>query len=667
MGSIGTFGSFTQARLAIYASQMGLNVTGNNISNINTTGYTRQKLDQEAFRTGGADRYHSSYSIRVGNGVLTTGVSQLRDPYLDIRYRTEMSSVGAMDAKLGGLESIQAVLDEVGDGEDAFGIVEAHLSDLYNAFQQLSDQTGQAEYDIQVRSTAEALTKQLNAYAAKLEEVYQNAEKAFNQDLETVNGILTSIRDLNAAIRKNEIHGDNALELKDERNLLIDKLSEYMKIDVLYTEEDIGAGQTVDKLVIKLANANPDSKVTSDSSTLIDGIFATQFELPEQVLKLNPAFDPTQDASDTNPKYLKDDGITPTNEPNEAAKVPNSNFDLVLAELKNSKGKVLEGSKKVELDDNDLYGALQSERELLTESGEFSDATTKLVDENAATKRGIPYYQHSLNLLANQIAKAFNEANQGFMCDENGNYISVTENGDGTFTSNGPITVEYTDQDGNPATLTLTKNTNWEDIPQEAKAKMLDPNGDPIDSEEDYADYIKVQGGYPMGKPLFSNSGDSDETEGITAANISISDSWSTGPQIVSSFVLPTGMNKIPSTASDNIEHMIYLFSKKMDYMPDTLVADAKPTRMFNGTFQEMWVNIGTVLGNDMKVTQTMLDTYQASSVDLDSSRMGHSSVDLNDEAMNLMQYSKSYNAACRLMTTIDSVLDKLINGTGIT
>ena len=43
---IGTFGSFTQARLAIYAAQTGLTVTGNNISNINTEGYTRQRLNQ---------------------------------------------------------------------------------------------------------------------------------------------------------------------------------------------------------------------------------------------------------------------------------------------------------------------------------------------------------------------------------------------------------------------------------------------------------------------------------------------------------------------------------------------------------------------------------------------------------------------------------------------
>ena len=44
MGSIGTFGSFTQARLAIYAAHKGLSVTGNNIANVNTTGYTRQRL-----------------------------------------------------------------------------------------------------------------------------------------------------------------------------------------------------------------------------------------------------------------------------------------------------------------------------------------------------------------------------------------------------------------------------------------------------------------------------------------------------------------------------------------------------------------------------------------------------------------------------------------------
>ena len=49
MSSIGTFGYFNQARLGIFAAQKGLSVAGNNISNINTPGYTRQRLKQRAF------------------------------------------------------------------------------------------------------------------------------------------------------------------------------------------------------------------------------------------------------------------------------------------------------------------------------------------------------------------------------------------------------------------------------------------------------------------------------------------------------------------------------------------------------------------------------------------------------------------------------------------
>ena len=82
-----TFGSLTTVKLGIYAAQKGLDVTGNNITNINTNGYTRQRLDQVSLISGGSDRYHSQYNVRVGQGVLVNGVSQLRDPGLDISYR----------------------------------------------------------------------------------------------------------------------------------------------------------------------------------------------------------------------------------------------------------------------------------------------------------------------------------------------------------------------------------------------------------------------------------------------------------------------------------------------------------------------------------------------------------------------------------------------------
>ena len=661
MGSIGTFGSFTQARLAIYAAHKGLSVTGNNIANVNTVGYTRQRLEQSSFGASGADRYYSSFDSRVGNGVLCTGLTQLRDPYLDIRYRGEMANVGSMDAKLGGLENIQAVLDEVGDGDDAFGIIEAQLSDLVAKLRQLSDQTGHSLYDIQVRASADTLTKQLNAYASRLQEVYKNNMASYQQDVSKVNGILTNIRDLNATIRKNEIHGDNSLELRDERNVLIDQLSQYMKIDVTYTTEELGGGQTVEKLIIKLGDANPDGKPGgTDTTTLIDGVYGAQLSTV-QVPKPNPDFDPVKDPN----KYLDANG-NGTNDEAAAAKIDDPNLGLTVSALTDRKGAVMKDkdgneSQPVDLRDDDLYGALQSQRELLTEAGEFSTDAAIAGDPNAASKRGILYYQKSLDLLARQFAQTMNAANQGFVYDENGNYVKGTMDADGKITRGNPSFFELKDPTDQTKTHTLKRTDTMDSVPEWVK-KEIEKSG--VNSIEEY---LKKNGGIELGAPLFSNRGDGNATDGITAANISISAKWAEGPQIVRSFQLPSAMDKIPSTESSNIDHMIYLFEKKQDYKPGTVDPDAKgkDVTMFTGSFQEMWSNIGSVLGNDMKVTSTLLDAYYASSVSLDTSRDSVSSVDFNDEAMNLMQYSKSYSAACRLMTTIDSVLDKLINGTG--
>ena len=90
MSNVSTFGAFSTARLGMYASQRALEIVGNNIANINTEGYTRQALEQRSMYIGGADRYTSISNLRIGGGVRCIGVSQIRDPYLDIRYQIEI-------------------------------------------------------------------------------------------------------------------------------------------------------------------------------------------------------------------------------------------------------------------------------------------------------------------------------------------------------------------------------------------------------------------------------------------------------------------------------------------------------------------------------------------------------------------------------------------------
>jgi flagellar hook-associated protein FlgK len=795
MSSVGTFGTFTAAQLGIYASQKGLSVTGNNIANINTAGYTRQVLQQVSLKTGGADRYANKYDVHVGQGVLCTGVSQIRDPYLDIRFRSESSKVGYADAVLGTYNDLASILDEVADGKDGYGILSSAFDSFIKALGGLNVEAGQKVNDTLVQEAAKEITNYFHKYANELQELKNNKEEHLRQNVEDINKLLTGIRDLNAAIRKSEIHGDNALEMRDDRNLMIDELSKYLKIDVVYSMEDIGAGLEVEKLTIKLGDANPEDIVKSDEITLVDGIYAAQLTTP----KKNPAYKENFDAAKDEPiaqfKYLDPNGDG-TNDPLKAKQEFDENYNIGLSKLLDSKGRewketkiqkqtllagltnpplteadlkkanenpiliknedgtsvwvvgvkgtITQGtdkngnptfsgefitttySEEVEkFDDNDFYGELQANREMLTEEGEFATGSTiQNIDESAAIKRGIPYYQKSLDLLAKKFAETYNKANQGYLVDQNGNYVKkkqeldaagnpvmdadgnpvyvLDEKGEPVYEQLEEITY-YKKTDAATGEVTITtqkpadmtgyeelsfipnKNMNVDETKAMRDLLKLQPEDD---LETKMKDYLDDNGGVFVGGNLFSIRNDKDTDEGITASNIDIAYGWSSGKtHIVTSFIKPCGDVEV-STEGSNVIHMIALLGQAQVYNPqdwypaDKMIPDPNDTNvppqmipnpdiaqneyLFKGSFTEFINNMSSVLGSDQSKMGSQLDTSYNAAVELDSSRMGTSSVDLNDEAMNLMQYSKSLNAAYRLMTTIDEALDRLINNTGV-
>ncbi len=622
MRLVGSFASFTTARLAIYASQQGLNLTGHNISNINTEGYTRQKLDQMALRTGSPDRFGFTHTAQPGNGVLLTGISQIRDPFLDIRFRNEQASVGFMDAKLSGLEDIARIMDEITRG-DGSGILEAQFNTMFTQLENLSTRVGQEEFDTNVRSSAESLVALLNSYSQRLDTVYENQKDSFTQDLTRVNYLLQSIGDLNSSILRSDIHGDPGLELRDQRNLYIDELSQYIKIDVRYESVGIGLGETAENLVISLASTNR-SDLSAAESVLLDGRFYTQFSI-------------TQDPGPGSPPV---------------GTVDNPNFSLELSALTDSRGKLHDNplfQTGVALGDNDLYGSLQASREILTEAGEFTDldvltdSSLLSYDPDANTKRGIPYYQKALDALALQFATVMNEINTGYMYNEGGVYVNAL----------GQPLAEFVD---GVNTYQLDK---YMELTDDMRAFLADP----------------ANGAVKFGGPLFSNSSAGNDATGINAANISISKAWSIRDiQIVNSFQMGNGNWSVDnparpgSTDTSNIQHMLVEFRGKQDYLSGDINSNAYDpnTPYFQGNFQEFLANINTTLATDMNSTTSLLRNYVSSANELNTSRDSVSGVDLNDETVSLMQYQKTYAAACRLMTTLDEALDKLINNMGL-
>ena len=651
MAVIGTFGSFTTARLGIYASQASLNVTGNNIANINTEGYTRQRMDLISLHSGGMVRYANKFNTNIGYGVLCDGVSQLRDPYMDIRFRNEQAALGQAEAKLKGLMELGDIWDEVGKGEGEFGVVQNQIEDLLAQLEILSRRPGDDSVDTIVRGSATTLAKLINDYANATETVYNNYKtNLVKDDVQAVNTLLTKIQDLNTEIRRAGIYDDKALELRDARNVAIDELSKYMKINVTYTTEPLDQYKDVEKLVISIAG-------TGDPAVnLVDGIYATQISIPDKIPQRDPT-DPDDPSTGLNVQqadYTQD--ISKEDMLNAAQ--DNTYLQIVLDPLKDPKGRYMkDGQDDIDtytvLGDRTLEGSLQAKRELLTEEGEFSSDADIAVDEKALEKRGIPYYMKALDALAQKLAKEFNEANQ------------FDPNDAATYYENDGV--NFLDANGNPIIAIGDLKYPKDPADPDYKAKKEDAYN--MLEQLRLNGKLKTEYAYYNGGVLFSNSGSSNDPTGITAKNISVSQGWQRGSVRVLQTKLPDeeladGTVIDHTTRNDNIVHLINLMTKKLDYDPADVQPDAKPGVYFTGTFAEQLINTNATRATDENVTANLYSQYSLRSLELNNDRSSVSGVDLNEEATNMMQFQKSYSAACTLLTTLDSMLDKLINGT---
>ena len=715
MSTYSTFGTFTLARMGIYVSQQALNVTGNNIANINTDGYTREKLDQSSMNFGAADRYITKYSIRQNGGVLADGVNQLRDQYLDIRYRNESTKVGEMDAKLSGLQQLAEIFDEVAKGEDGEGVLEARFNDFIQQLENLSQpgNVGSDSADGLVRQAAEAITVQFNNYAKKLDTLQETLTTEFKDNIDAVNATLVKIRDLNTSIRTAEIFGDSALTQRDQRNMLIDELSKQIGINVTYEAEELSDGLQAEKLVIS----------TESGSKLIDGIYGAQITLLNETnfdLGISVLTDKNGRPEASQPNAREDTVVgfrtVALNNQEEAAVFGSQSEAEAAAKLLNGDSAysqdILDATKAyyyqakqepsesgqwyirrytmnyedyaaaktagtlssvgtqddyvytaftveqlTKLDDNDLSGGLQAMREILTEEGEYASAEDLERDPNAGIKRGIPYYRQALDTLAREFAKAMNEANNRSAL------VYKTADHDRVKYFDQDTEVDITDKTPEEIAGYTKKyyDAEWKETTDPNQYKIyLDENGN--DVSDDPSKYVlKDEYSYYNGGTLFTNKGDSSgTTENITAANISVAYDWSHGKTRVLRSIEPDA----PSLKQDNIDHMISLMTSSHKFEFGTA---SEGTTYFEGTFQDMLTDsIAGNLAKDQNITKSMLNNYTATADEIYNSRDSVMGVDLNDEAMNMMMFQKAYAAACRLMTTYDGLLDKLINGTAV-
>lgn len=551
-----TFSGFNTALSALQANQKRLDITGQNLSNMNTAGYTRQQLEASSLNyTNPVSHYSNGNETAVGFGVSMNRVSQIRDPYLDIQYRSQSADCSYTNRLQTALNSLSKVLDET----TISGIRKA-FDDVLSTLTNMQDPAKVSDpiYESELRTKMQSVCNLFNQASRQITQAEQNefqrltGEGSSEQgDVQKINDILRQIGDLNVQIKRNQVAGHPSLELQDERNLLLDELSGYIPVETRYYKDDAHSGNNAydydaNGAVIGKKDWPDDLEV---SMNYIDA------QGKSQKLILVNGSDLGADGLTKNYgqlSMLKGDHQT-------AASVSDpANISIKFEKAPSYQGNG-QAATDVYAELNGIHfegGSLQASLDMLQKKG-----TGNVINGSVDDVRGYQYYSGKLDQLASTFADSMNDINN--------------------------------------------------------------------------------KGKNPKDQNLLSNSTD-DSTNGITAGNIGISKGWTSGTIHIST----DGTNR-----TDTILDMI---------------AAMKDTKKLNGkTFADYMNNLSTQLASDSSSNQTALKTGTTVLNSIQDSRDSLSGVSLDEEATNMMAYVSAYNAASRLMTALDEVLNTLISNTG--
>ena len=265
------FSVLNTAKLGLQTNQVAIEVTGQNIANVQTEGYSRQEVTLEASRPR---RVGLAF---LGTGVRVTSITRDFDQFLFNQILGESSTLGNFDIRNTFFQRLETILNETG----GVGLNNA-LSEFFTAFDDLASNPTNLAARTAVRSTAGALATVFNRLGTSLFQQRLNLDNAVTAEVTEINGILNEISKLNGSILKIENGRFEANDLRDQRDLLVKQLSEKLDVQLIDTNDNnttltlsggtpLVLGTTVFQLS---AGTNPDNRGFKDI-LVDDGIGGT--------------------------------------------------------------------------------------------------------------------------------------------------------------------------------------------------------------------------------------------------------------------------------------------------------------------------------------------------------------------------------------------------------
>ena len=220
-----TFLGLNTAYSGLQAANAALNTTANNISNAETKGYSRQTVTTQA---ADAIRSFTTYGC-VGAGVETLAIERVRDKFYDEKFWTNNTKLGEYESK----QYYMSCIEEYFCDDDSIKGFTSIFNEFYGTIEELAKNPGDATNRQQTIAYANNVCTYFNDMYGSLRKLQDDANQEISVNIDRINAIAEEVASLNKQINVIEMNsGAMANELRDQRDLLIDELSEIVKVEI---------------------------------------------------------------------------------------------------------------------------------------------------------------------------------------------------------------------------------------------------------------------------------------------------------------------------------------------------------------------------------------------------------------------------------------------------
>jgi len=602
------------------AAQVAQNTTANNVANINTKGYSKQELNTTAAE---ALRTYTTYGM-AGAGVSAKSIDQLRDTYIDLKYRENQTLLGEYTKKQTYTFELE---DYFNDTSTVPGFNKIYTENFFNALSDLEDDPGSTTTRTAFLGRAQSLTEYFNEMAITLEKVQSNLNNELKDAADKVNSIASQIASLNEQINVIEMRGVVANELRDQRALLVDELANYVNIETkeveIYNYDDPDNPTGAKRYMVNVSNG----------FALVDGYEYNELECKAREQKINQS-----DIDGLYDLYWKNTGskFAPLSE-NQSGEIKS------LLELRDGNNKeFFDGKGK----------AAGKGATSITVTGPSSDINKITIsDSGTISISGMAYTYDSWSY--DGTAEEFTFSGLKYI-DSNGKW------------QNGLLDAVAAD-----STVRIGQSVNYQGIPyyqsqmnewvrafantfNSIMEQGYDLNGDSMKGIS-FFQAEDLQGVYHDVEPnkSFGSAGGTDFTyNNLTAKNIKLNLSIRSD-----SSKFATTFNSEAAVNSDSNDLVVALSSIKTD----------KSKMTFRGCSSSEFIQcLLSDVALNAQSAKTFMTNYTNISGALTNQRLSKSGVDQDEEALDLVKFQHAFELSSKVIQTMSEMYDRLITQTGV-